>query len=236
MHKRASGVFKLYGHQSIKILLFFKESVLLKKTLKLMAQMNRKIQTRSIEIPKEKIGLLKNEWFKIYAPIVEVCKLQIRMNLRTGSVDLRTCEETEDMSSLDKAIMFIKSVILGFQIHDAIINMQYNDIYLVSFDICEVKILRGDHLSRAVGRIVGKDGKTKFAIESVSKAKIVIKDSKVHILGSRENVDVAKDSICRLIMGSEPSKIHNRLRSISAKLKEKHSQIETIYHNEHMGA
>lgn len=186
------------------------------------------VQTLSVDVPVHKIGAIKRDWFKIYTPIVELGKLQIRMNLKTKRIDLRTCPETENSAFLDRAALLIKAVLIGFSVEDVIFVLK-EDAYLYSFEIYEVKMLKGDHLNRAIGRIIGRNGSTKRAIEATSKAKIAVIDTKVHILGGTENIDVAKDAICRLIMGSEPSKIHNRLRTISTKLKEKYGQFETVY-------
>jgi RNA-binding protein PNO1 len=164
---------------------------------------------------------LKRDWLKIYTPLVEHMKLQVRMNLKSKAVDLRTCKETEDIGALQKGADFVKAFTLGFDVEDAIALLRLDDLYMESFEIKDVKVLNGDHLSRAIGRIVGKDGKTRFTIENVTRTRIVIADTKIHILGSFQNIKIARDAICNLILGSSPGKVYSQLRLISARMKER---------------
>ncbi|KAG5517824.1 hypothetical protein PMAC_000278 [Pneumocystis sp. 'macacae'] len=167
----------------------------------------KRLDTISVRIPYHRMSPLKLNWPKIYPPLVEQLKLQVRMNLKNKTVDLRTSVYTEMPESLQKGADFIKAFAIGFDVNDAITMIRLDDIYLDTFEIKDVKTLEGQHLSRAIGRIVGKDGKTKFAIENATQTRIVVADTKIHILGRFLNINIARNSIVSLILGSPAGKV-----------------------------
>jgi len=176
---------------------------------------------RKIVVPQHRMGQLREKWLEIYEPIVTHLKLQIRMNPRSRSVELKTSPQTVDVGAIQKAADFIKAFILGFAVNDAIALVRLDDLFVESFQVNDVKMLRGDNLSRAIGRIVGKDGKTRFTIENATRTRIVIADSNVHILGSFNNNKIARDCICSLILGSPPGKVYAKLQTIAGKISER---------------
>uniref|UniRef100_A0A8C9GI91 RNA-binding protein PNO1 n=1 Tax=Piliocolobus tephrosceles TaxID=591936 RepID=A0A8C9GI91_9PRIM len=178
-----------------------------------------KNEIRILTIPKHRLSSIKKNWFELIKPIVTHLKLEIRMN--KDKVEVRTCKLTEDKNNLQKASDYIKAYLLGFCIEDSLALLRIEDLYIESFEIKDVKILKGDHLSRCIGRICGSNGATKFAIENATKTRIVIAGTKIHILGSFNNIKMARHSICSLIIGSTQGKIFNKLNTLAKRLKER---------------
>jgi len=144
------------------------------------------------------------------------------MNPRNRCIEMRTSEHTDGgVDVLQKAADFIRAYLLGFAISDSLALLRVEDLFVDTFQVTDVKILKGDHLSRAIGRIAGKDGKAKFAIENATRTRIVLAENRVHLLGSFGNIKVARDAICALIMGSPISKVYTNLRTVSARMGQK---------------
>lgn len=164
---------------------------------------------------------LKSNWDSILKTLVEHMKLQVRMNTKRRAVEIRTGPLTEDIGAIQKAADFLKAFMLGFEIQDAVAILRLEDLYLETFEIKDVKTLRGDHEKRCIGRICGEKGKTKFAIENATRTRIVVADTRIHILGCFSNIQFARDSVCNLILGSPPGKVYSKLRTVSKRLNEK---------------
>ena len=195
-------------------------------------------ETRKVLIPPHRMTPLKTSWPKIYPPLIEYLKLQVRMNNKSRAVELRTSKYTEDTGALQKGEDFVKAFSLGFDVDDAIALLRLDDLYIETFEIKDVKTLNGEHLGRAIGRIAGKDGKTKFAIENASKTRVVLADQKIHILGGFRNIHIAREAIVSLILGSPPvsgtllwlwtslthgnqGKVYGNLRTVASRMKER---------------
>eukprot|EP00559_Dactyliosolen_fragilissimus_P004991 CAMPEP_0184872174 /NCGR_PEP_ID=MMETSP0580-20130426/41133_1 /TAXON_ID=1118495 /ORGANISM="Dactyliosolen fragilissimus" /LENGTH=262 /DNA_ID=CAMNT_0027374925 /DNA_START=460 /DNA_END=1248 /DNA_ORIENTATION=- len=181
-----------------------------------------KVEYRRIRCPAHRYTPLREDWEQILMPLVQFLKLQVRFNTKNRSIEMKTSPHTLDSGALQKGADFCSAYMLGFEVQDAVALLRLDDLYLESFQVTDVKMLKGDHLSRAVGRVAGQDGKTRFAIENATRTRIVVADTRIHMLGSYANIRVARNAICDLILGAPPGKVYNNMRNVAKRMNERY--------------
>jgi len=56
-------------------------------------------ELRKIPVPSHRYSPLKENWMKLFTPIVEHLHLQVRFNLKNRQVEIRSCKDTEDIGN-----------------------------------------------------------------------------------------------------------------------------------------
>ena len=109
-----------------------------------------------MNVPANRFTPLKENWMALYEPITKQMKIDVRMNLKTRKVELKTTKATEDEGALQKSADFVQAFLLGFEIQDAVALLRLDDLYLECFEVKDVKqTLKGEHMSRGNGRLAG---------------------------------------------------------------------------------
>jgi RNA-binding protein PNO1 len=76
-------------------------------------------------------------------PVVDHMKLQIRFNPKNRTVEIKTSEFTTDAGALQKGADFVQSFMMGYEIQDGIALLRLDDLYIDTFEVKDVKTLRG---------------------------------------------------------------------------------------------
>ena len=91
-----------------------------------------KTEFRRVPIPPHRYTPLHKDWMSIYTPIVEHLQLDVRMNARNRSVEIKTSTHTQDIDHLQKAADFVRSYMLGFAVADAVALLRVEDLFVDS--------------------------------------------------------------------------------------------------------
>lgn len=179
---------------------------------------------KSISYTPNKLNFLKTNWMSIYTPLI-LKNLEIRMNLSTLTIDLRIKKEFDPIF-LERGGQFLQSILMGFPILQSV-RILDEEIQIIKYKLEDVRKMNPNTMSRAIGRIVGKNGTTKKLIEECSNSLLIISDNCITLFGTHKDIKMAKESIRRLVAGKSVGSVHKNLKKLKAK--EKREFFETIY-------
>ncbi len=105
-------------------------------------------------------------------------------------------------------IQVIEAIDMGFSTDKALLLEDEN----FNFKKINIKnIVKSKDLRRVKGRLIGTYGKTKKLIQELSDCFICIHDHEVGIIGRIEDIEIAIQSIEKLIHGAKHSKVYSYL-------------------------
>ncbi|KAF6168320.1 hypothetical protein GIB67_018160 [Kingdonia uniflora] len=121
------------------------------------------------------------------------------MNLKTQHIELKTMKNTSghNLVTLRKCADFVHTFMLGFDIKDALRVLRSDQVYVHSFNVKYVKVLKGNCRSCVIRRFVDKGNKT--VVKNATMTRFVVEESEIHILGSCLNIKYAKRDFIRSI-------------------------------------
>ncbi|MEM4152658.1 MAG: KH domain-containing protein [Candidatus Pacearchaeota archaeon] len=110
----------------------------------------------------------------------------------------------------------LEAIALGFDLNTA---MQLCNTDFTLAKINAKDLVRSSRVNLAVGRVIGKKGRTKELIGELSGCKLVVSNRTISIIGRTDNVETARQAIISLIKGSKQSNIYNYLEKNKRRLK-----------------
>ena len=117
-----------------------------------------KVEFRRVNVPQHRMAPLKESWLEIYEPVTKMMRLDMRMNLKTRKVEIKTLSAAraaaaaaagpsgatglviDSSGALQRAADFVHAFILGFSVQDAIALLRMDDLYIEKFEIKDVKV------------------------------------------------------------------------------------------------
>ncbi len=171
-----------------------------------------------VRIPRNRVAVLIGRGGEVRKEIEG--RLQVRLNIDAEEGVVTVENQGEDVLAEWKARDIIRAVGKGINPNKAMLLC--SDEY--ALDIIELEDLVGRSkkaLLRQKGRIIGRQGKTREYIEEMTRASLSVFGKGVAIVGTLDEVQVAREAVIMLASGMPHSVVYKFLQRKVQELKEK---------------
>ena len=179
------------------------------------------IMQEHIKVPQDRIGAIIGVEGKVKETLEKKSGAAIDVDSESGSVTV----EGEDAVRALRASEVIKAIARGFSPEKALKLMDNEDLILDLIDLSKIGDSPAD-LTRIKGRIIGKAGKTREIMESMTGAKISVYGKTISIIGDGDQIQSVRTAIDMLIDGAPHGAVYGYLEKRRREIKQ--SQFETI--------
>jgi ribosomal RNA assembly protein len=178
-----------------------------------------------LKIPKERVGVLIGPEGKTKKHIEEKLKVELQIDSEAGDVVIAVAERAEDPSTLFKAKDLITAIGRGFSPEHAFRLVRDEEAMLDLIDLRSVFGKSEADIKRVQGRIIGMSGKTRRIIEELTDTSVSVYGHTVGIIGTLEQVQIAREAIEMLIKGSMHGTVYRFLHRKRRELKKKKFEL-----------
>jgi ribosomal RNA assembly protein len=178
-----------------------------------------------LKIPKERVGVLIGPEGKTKKHIEEKLNVELQIDSEAGDVAIAVAERAEDPSTLFKAKDLITAIGRGFSPEHAFRLVRDEEAILDLIDLRSVFGKSEADIKRVQGRIIGMSGKTRRIIEELTETNVSVYGHTVGIIGTLEQVQVAREAIEMLIKGSMHGTVYRFLHRKRRELKKKKFEL-----------
>ena len=164
------------------------------------------------KIPLSRVAVLIGKKGETKQVIEKMTETKIKIDSSEGTVEV---EDTGNPISAIDAMNIVNAIGRGFSPEKALILLDDENILLEIIKLS--RWVSDNHLERVRGRIIGKNGKTRYSMETATGGKVSVSGRTVALLGTPEQIDVLRRAISMIIDGSP----HNSVYSFLSKEKER---------------
>lgn len=174
-----------------------------------------------IRIPKERVGVLIGPDGRTKKSIEEKLSVELQIDGEAGDVNVIMKENATDPSMLFKAKDVVTALGRGFSPEHAFRLIRDEEAVLDLIDLRAIFGKSEADIKRVKGRIIGMNGKTRTIIEELTDAHVAVYGHTVAIIGTMDQVQVAREAIEMLIKGNMHGTVYRFLHRKRRELKKK---------------
>lgn len=178
-----------------------------------------------VRIPKERVGVVIGPDGTTKKNIEEKLSVELEIDSDAGDVHISVSENATDPSTLFRAKDVVTALGRGFSPEHAFRLVRDEDVLMELIDLRAAFGKSEADLKRVKGRIIGLNGKTRRIIEELTDANVAVYGHTVGIIGTLEQVQVAREAIEMLVRGSMHSTVYRFLHRKRRELKKNMLEI-----------
>jgi ribosomal RNA assembly protein len=178
-----------------------------------------------LKIPKERVGVLIGPEGKTKKHVEAKLNVELQIDSDAGDVMITMAEKAADPSMLFKAKDLITAIGRGFSPEHAFRLVRDEEAVLDVIDLRTVFGKSEADIKRVQGRIIGMNGKTRRIIEELTETNVSAYGHTVGIIGTVDQVQVAREAIEMLVKGSMHGTVYRFLHRKRRDLKKKKLEL-----------